>query len=75
MLFFLVLLSAAALVQLCGVMCLGAGCSVSEEPPRAREGSRKHGEEENYQLISGGPASTRRRRGSLWMASKLANRL
>ena len=37
--FFLVLrCSAAALVQLCGVMCLGAGCSVSEEPPRAREG-------------------------------------
>ena len=46
--FFLVLrCSAAALVQLCGVMCLGAGCSVSEEPPRAREGSRKHADEEN----------------------------
>ena len=59
MLFFLVLLSAAALVQLCGVMCLGAGCSVSEEPPRAREGSRKHADEETYQLTSGGVLQAR----------------
>ena len=49
--FFLVLLSAAALVQLCGVMCLRVRCcSESEEPPRALEQSRKHADEEK--LIS-----------------------